>query len=43
VEVAIIDPLMMIGVIQNPALKPVAVEVRASLEQVAQPLRGITP
>ena len=43
VEVAMIDPLMMMGVIQNPALKPVADEARARLERVAQALRPIKP
>ena len=43
VEVAMIDPLMMMGVIQNPALKPVADEARAHLERVAQALRTIKP
>jgi uncharacterized protein (DUF302 family) len=42
VEVAIVDPLMMMGVIQNPALKPVAGEARARLERVAQSLKIIT-
>jgi uncharacterized protein (DUF302 family) len=41
VEVAMIDPLMMMGVIQNPALKPIADEARARLERVAQSLMGI--
>jgi len=41
VEVAMIDPLMMMGVIQNPALKPIADEARARLERVAQTLRSI--
>lgn len=39
VEVAIIDPLMMMGVIQNPALKPIADEAMARLERVAQALK----
>jgi len=38
VEVAMIDPLMMMSVISNPALKPVADEARARLERVAQSL-----
>ena len=41
IEVAMIDPLMMMGVIQNPALKPIADEARARLERVAQTLRSI--
>ncbi len=40
VEVALVDPLMMLGVVSNPALKPVADEARARLERVAQSLRG---
>ncbi len=40
IEVALIDPLMMMGVIQNPALKPVADEARARLERVAQALKA---
>ena len=39
VEVAMIDPLMMMGVINNPALKPIAVEARARgpiLEELRQ-------
>jgi uncharacterized protein (DUF302 family) len=43
VEVAIIDPLMMMGVIQNPALKPIADEALARLERVAQALKNIRP
>jgi uncharacterized protein (DUF302 family) len=43
IEVAMIDPLMMMGVIQNPALKPVAEEARARLERVAQTLQSIKP
>ena len=38
IEVAIIDPLMMMGVIGSPALKPIADEARARLERVAQSL-----
>ncbi len=40
IEVALIDPLMMLGVISNPALKPVADEARARLERVAQSLKN---
>jgi uncharacterized protein (DUF302 family) len=43
VEVAMIDPLMMMGVILNPALKPVANDARERLEGVAQALRSIKP
>ena len=39
IEVALIDPLMMMGVINNPALKPIADEAQARLERVAQSLR----
>lgn len=35
IEVAMIDPLMMMGVISNPALKPIADEARARLERAA--------
>ena len=41
VEVAIIDPLIMLGVIQNPALKPIADEARSRLERVAQSLNRV--
>src|SRR5512140_2961202 len=36
VEVAIIDPTIMMGVISNPALKPIANEAKARLQRVAQ-------
>lgn len=39
IEVALVDPLMMLGVLNNPALKPVADEARARLERVAQSLQ----
>ncbi len=39
IEVALVDPLMMLGVVQNPALKPVADEARERLERVAQALQ----
>jgi len=39
IEVGIIDPLTMLGVVVNPALKPIADEARARLERVAQSLR----
>jgi uncharacterized protein (DUF302 family) len=38
VEVALIDPIMMMGVVSNPALKPVADEARSRLERVAASL-----
>lgn len=39
VEVAIVDPLTMMGVIDNPALQTVADEAKARLERVAQSLK----
>lgn len=39
VEVAIIDPLLMMSVISSPALQAVAGEARSRLERVAQSLR----
>jgi uncharacterized protein (DUF302 family) len=39
IEVAMIDPLMMMGVISNSALKPIADEALARLERVAQSLK----
>ncbi len=39
IEVGIIDPLTMLGVVVNPALKSIADEARARLERVAQALR----
>ncbi|HVP21704.1 MAG TPA: DUF302 domain-containing protein [Anaerolineaceae bacterium] len=39
IEVAIIDPLIMMGVVHNSNLKPIAGEARARLERVAQSLR----
>jgi uncharacterized protein (DUF302 family) len=41
VEVALIDPLIMLGVVENTALKPVAEEARKRLERVAQALKNI--
>lgn len=38
VDVALIDPLMMLGVVNNPALQPIAAEARARLERVAAAL-----
>jgi len=40
VEVAMIDPLMMMAVINNTALKPIAIEARERLERVAQVLEN---
>lgn len=39
IEVAMIDPLMMMSVVSNPAVKPVAEEARARLERAAQALQ----
>jgi uncharacterized protein (DUF302 family) len=39
IEVGLIDPLMMMGLISNPALEQIADEARARLERVAQSLR----
>lgn len=41
VEVALIDPLMMLDVTDNPALQPIAAEARARLERVAAVLQEI--
>jgi hypothetical protein len=38
IEIAMIDPLIMMGVISNPALKPIANEARERLERVAKAL-----
>lgn len=38
IEVAFIDPLVMLGVVSNPAVKQVAQEAREKLERVAQAL-----
>ena len=38
-EVAIIDPLMLMDVIENPQLEPIATEARMRLERVAQALQ----
>jgi uncharacterized protein (DUF302 family) len=40
IETAIINPIMMMGVISNPALKPVADEAYARLKRVAQSLQN---
>jgi uncharacterized protein (DUF302 family) len=39
VEVSIIDPLQMLGVVANDDLKPVAEEARVRLERVAEAIR----
>ncbi len=38
IEVALVDPLSMLGVVSNPAVRPVADEARAKLERVAKAL-----
>ncbi len=38
VEVAMVDPLMMMSVVNHPDLKPIADEARSRLERVAQSL-----
>ncbi len=38
-QIAIIDPLSMLGFVQHPDLEPVAEEARARLERVAQALQ----
>lgn len=38
--VSIVDPISMLGVVNSPALKPVADEARARLERVAKALGG---
>lgn len=40
VEVSIVDPLVMLGVITDPALKPIAEEAHARLSRVAAALRA---
>jgi uncharacterized protein (DUF302 family) len=39
VDVSLIDPLVMLGVVANPALEPIAAEARARLERVAAMLQ----
>jgi uncharacterized protein (DUF302 family) len=39
-EVALIDPLIMLVVVANPAVAPVAEEAKARLERVAKALQG---
>lgn len=38
-EVAIVDPLSMLGIVQHPDLEPVAEEARARLDRVAAALK----
>lgn len=39
IEIGLVDPLMMLGVIAEPNLRPVAEEARERLERVAQALQ----
>ena len=41
IEVAFIDPLVMMSVVENPALKLVADEARARLERASQALQSL--
>jgi uncharacterized protein (DUF302 family) len=38
--ISIVDPISMLGVVQNPELEPVADEARSRLARVAEALRG---
>jgi len=40
IEVSIIDPISMLGVVTNPAVESVAQEARAKLERVAESLKN---
>ncbi len=40
VEVSLVDPLAMLGVVANPALEPIAAEARSRLDRVAAALRS---
>lgn len=39
-EVALVDPLAMLGIIENPSLAPIAAEARERLARVAAALQG---
>lgn len=39
VDVSLVDPITMLGVVANPTLEPIAAEARARLERVANALR----
>ncbi len=41
VDVALVDPLAMLGVVANPAMEPIAAEARARIERVAAALREV--
>ncbi len=38
--VSVVDPVAMLGIIENPTLRPVADEARERLRRVARRLRG---
>jgi hypothetical protein len=40
VRVSLVDPIAMLGVVDNPALVPVAEEARQRIGRVAQALAG---
>ncbi len=40
VEVSLVDPLAMLGVVANPELEPIAAEARARLDRVAAALQS---
>jgi uncharacterized protein (DUF302 family) len=40
IDVSLVDPLAMLGVVAHPDLKPVADEAKARLDRVAAALRG---
>jgi uncharacterized protein (DUF302 family) len=40
IEVALVDPMAMLGVIADPALNPIAREARERLERVSQAIKG---
>lgn len=40
VDVSLVDPLVMLGVVSSPALEPIAQDARTRLERVAAALKG---
>lgn len=40
IDVSLVDPLSMLGVVTNPDIEPVAQEARAKLERVAESLKN---
>lgn len=40
IQVSIVDPLTMLGVVENPSLQPIADEAREKLDRVATTLKG---